>query len=154
MKLNNIDITVDALSEPLDAELIQELLKSVDLDKKKIKVKRGESSVAIESEKNGVILNFSQANSSQYPEGTLLLSAFHAMANGAQGHQQFRGELPQGLRFDMNRKSVSKLLGKPSWSSADFSLDRWDSKSTKLFVEFFEDANRDTVYSVTTQVND
>jgi len=140
---------IDLLGKAQSDAGVQKLLRDCDLQNTKIRIKRGESDVAIESEKHGIALNFAEAEDSpSVPEGTLALVTVHAMAPGVQGHAGFPGELPHGLLFDMNRSQVTKLLGAPVWSSPVLPNHRWVFGAYRMLVCFKDDMPSATISSV------
>lgn len=148
MKFEGQDL-VDLLGKALSDAGVQKLLQDCNLQNTKIRLKRGESDVAIESEKHGIALNFAEADDSpDVPEGTLALVTIHAMAPGVQGHAGFTGQLPHGLAFDMTRSQVTKLLGAPVWSSPVLPNHRWLFGAYRMLVCFKDDAASATISSV------
>jgi hypothetical protein len=140
---------VSLLGKPQSDAGVQKLLQDCGLQKVKIRVKRGESDVAVESEKHGIVLNFAELDDlSDVPEGTLALVAIHAMAAGVQGHAGFGGTLPNALSFDMTRSQVRKSLGAPAWSSPALPNDRWIFSRYRVLACFKDDAPTATIASV------
>lgn len=152
MLYQNIDI-ISNLGKSIDTEEIKELLRTFDLDKVKIKIKRDENDVAIESENYGVAFNFQRADDKKIAEGVIILSAMHAMAEGVQSHKEFKGDLPFSLKFDFTREKSKKTLGKPNWSSPMFPIDRWNKEGYQIVVEFKDDRPDATVSSVVVQLS-
>lgn len=120
--------------------VVTQLMTDVGLGGAKIKLKRGESQVAFESEASGLDFNFSDPTAvvCELPrtEGMLVLSAVFLYAKGVQGHKQYAGTLPHDLQFEMLRKDVRKLLGDPVWSSPVMPIDRWSLGAHELTVWF------------------
>ena len=151
MLYKNINI-ISNLGKSLDAEEIKELLRVFDLDKVKVKIKRDENDAAIESENYGVVLDFKRSDNKAAAEGVLVLLAMQAMAEGVQGHSEFKGDLPFSLKFDFNRDKVKKTLGVANWSSPMFPIDRWNKEGYQIVVEFRDDSPAATVSSVGVQL--
>ena len=148
MKFDGQDL-IDLLGKAQSDAGVQKLLRDCDLQNTKIRIKRGESDVAIESEKHGIALNFAEADDSPaVPEGTLALVTIHAMAPGIQGHTGFAGQLPHGLSFDMTKPQVTKLLGAPVWSSPVLPNHRWVFGAYRMLVCFKDDVPSATISSV------
>lgn len=120
--------------------VVTKLMTDLGLGGKKIKLKRGESQVAFESEASGLDFNFADPATVvcavPAPEGALVLSAVFVYANGVQGHKQYAGALPHGLQFDLNRGGARKLLGDPVWSSPVMPIDRWSFGAHEITVWF------------------
>jgi hypothetical protein len=141
------------LNKPSTDAEVQALLNAIKLQTAKLRIKRGESDVAIESKEFGIVLNFKHAGDAlNFPEGTLILSTIHAMSKGTEGHQQFDGALVSDLSFDMKREDVKRILGNPDWSSPMLAIDRWERPGYQIVVQFHEDRKPATIYSVVVQL--
>lgn len=131
---------IELLGRPLSDPRVQRLLSQTGIPEKKIRLKRGDSDVAVEDESLGLVLNFEEASDSlNLPEGTLVLCAVHAMAHGVQGHTAFAGVLPLELNFQHTRAQVREILGAPHWSSPVLPRDRWHHPAFRLSVGFRSD---------------
>lgn len=68
----------------------------------------------------------------------------------APGHEQhvgYAGQLPHGLRFDLDRTQVRALLGPRSCGSGAYPIDRWSLDGYELTVDFSRDGSRATLVS-------
>ena len=95
---------VQLLGCTLADDRVQNLLAFAGTANRKVKIKCGETDAAIDSSSHGLVFNFEDApDTANLPDGTLVLAAVHAMAEGVEGHRQFSGTLPFGLNFKMNQ---------------------------------------------------
>ena len=130
---------VQLLGCTLADDRVQNLLAFAGTANRKVKIKRGETDAAIDCSSHGLVFNFEDAPSTaNLPDGTLVLAAVHAMAEGVEGHRQFSGTLPFGLNFKMNQAQVEKVLGKHDWSSPILPILHWNNAQFQLVVEFFD----------------
>lgn len=133
---------LECLGKPHIDEQVKATLSAVGLGAAKIKLKRGEFDLALAAEKYGVDINFSDPSDYELdgsmPDGALVVSTVFFFKNGVEKHAQFGGELPHKLKFEMSRKEVRALLGKPEWSSPALPNDRWKFGKYKLVVDFNE----------------
>jgi hypothetical protein len=142
---------IELVDRPVSDSGVQTLLAWAGVSDKKLRVKRGDSDTAVDAPRNGMVFNFEEADDSRgLAEGVLVLSAVHAMADGVENHVGFKGELPLGLSFRLDRAAVQKLLGKPDWSSPVPPIYRGSRNGFQLLVEFF-DGPPMTIASVVTQ---
>jgi hypothetical protein len=132
MKTQIIDLVGLTRQNPL----VDEFMRAIELDGEKIKLKRGDSEVALEAEKYGVDVNFIESKARALPEGSMVISAIFLYAEGVQGHSQFDGALPCDLKFGATRPEIRKQLGTPSWSSPAMPIDRWSMKDYGVTVWF------------------
>lgn len=116
------------------------ILSELGLRNSKIKLKRGESDVALDAPAKGVDVVFSDPSlhdvPQNLPQGALILSAIFFFSEGIQGHRQFQGLLPYGLSFGMKRDEVRKMLGAPEWTSPLLPIDRWVTGSHRTIIYF------------------
>lgn len=119
---------------------VQSLMASLGLSGKKIKLKRGDFEVAFEAEMYGTDVNFADPQGvtvfREVPDGALVVSAIFFYAEGVQGHKQFGGTLPHGVRFTQSRADLQSKLGAVTWSSPALPIDRWTFSDHDLTVWF------------------
>lgn len=124
-----------------DAEVI-DLLNRLDLRQSKIKLKRGDFDLPLDSPDKGIDIVFSDprsyADTTALPEGALVLSTIFFFCEGCQNHRQYDGALPAHLTFNMSQKQVRKLLGSPVETSEHFPVDSWIWKGIELAVEYHD----------------
>jgi hypothetical protein len=88
----------------------------------------------------------------------LVISTIFLHNNDDKTYKPFIGELPAGINFNMDRKTVQKLLGKPDWSvekngEGIFAIlnaaDKWfTKKGDAIRVQYAEDESHITLISL------
>jgi hypothetical protein len=134
---------IAALGRTHNESTVRNLLEQLGLENAKIKLKRGDFDVGVESEAFGVALNFSDPETYGMQElvrdGALVLSTVFLYSEGVEDHRQFQGDLPAGLEFSMSREEVNRKLGRPEWTSPALPVDRWPIDGRRLVVRYHAD---------------
>jgi hypothetical protein len=130
------------LGQPVSDPHVSSLLSHIGIAQPLASPQPDESYTGVESEAHGIGINVARAEdidlpaADELPEGTLAVSTIFMFAEGEQGHTQFQGLLPEGLKFSMSRDEVRALLGAPQWSSPVLPIDRWHKDRYRLVVDF------------------
>lgn len=130
------------LGRPVSDHNVSSLLSHIGIAQPLAPPPPDESYTGVESEAHGIGINYAQAEDidipamDQFHEGTLVVTTIFMFAEGQQGHTQFQGVLPEGLKFGMSRDEVRTLLGASQWSSPVLPIDRWHKERYRLVVHF------------------
>lgn len=137
MNLNKVlNCLGTSVNDPKTASVLEGIgVKNVE----SIKVPEGEYSEYFVSKADGFSLIFTDEamflGKSDQPIGVgpLYFAGIFLYAGGRDGYSPYRGELPFGIHFDLNREDLLKLLGQPSWhqknNSGGARVDRWDENA-------------------------
>jgi hypothetical protein len=137
------DEVLACLRNTTQDDALKALLGQLGLDAKNLKMKGGKGDLV--STTHGITLIFHQAAAdaaagAAKPRKTGQLTDVQFTARGYQGGPPFSGELPRGVRFDMNRAQVHALIGPPvATAMLGIPNERWDHGADCYFTLDFVD---------------
>ncbi len=108
------------------------------------KLKSDETDIIVANKKLGIEITLVDEDdldvkSQEYEEGSLVLSNVRMYGDDHPSFHRFKGELPHGLKFEIDRKKAQSKLGKkPGWDNKDLISARWDFKTHCVFLTFDE----------------